>query len=534
VTADRLGRPALRCATNPEPASPAPEPAAPHPRPRASGTGRAGTPPAPAGVGDRVGALRVWIVAHLAGRTDGYLPLVLVALAAIAIGHAMARHKVSDFGGARPWLVVAVVLVVLALLLPRVLERRLPGRVTETLLLVAMGAAMTLGAWQILTVPDLLPLPGPAGRPLEGADARTLVVVAWLLAVTGLRREAPLGRLHTPVFLGVMLVLGAWLINVMWSPPIDVWVFQRDAALRLADGLNPYAMDFPNIYGHDDYYGEGVVVDGRVTYGYPYMPVTLLFYLPAELLVHDPRAGNLVALIAAAALIAWSRPGRIGRGAAGMLLLTPTVLHLLRYSWTEPIVLLLLAATVTAAVRAPRATGIFLGLFLTAKQFCLVAVPVALLLLRPGGTRREAGRLVVSTIVGAAIGVVPFLLWDVPAFTKAIVEIAAHTAMRFDSLGFGPEIANMAGGDVPGWVPFAAAGIAVLLALLRAPWTPSGFAIATGLAILAFFIVARQAFPNYYFLVVGAIAIGIAAAAPAARATPPPVGAGPPADGTTR
>ena len=32
-----------------------------------------------------------------------------------------------------------------------------------------------------------------------------------------------------------------------------------------------------------------------------------------------------------------------------------------------------------------------------------------------------------------------------------------------------------------------------------------------------FFILARQAFPNYYFLIVGALAIAIAAAAPAAR-----------------
>ena len=77
--------------------------------------------------------------------------------------------------------------------------------------------------------------------------------------------------------------------------------------------------------------------------------------------------------------------------------------------------------------------------------------------------------------------------------------------------------ATLAGGDVPGWLPFTAAGLAVLLCLVVAPWTPSGFALSTAVALFVFFILARQAFPNYYFLIVGALAIAIAAAAPAAR-----------------
>ena len=56
-----------------------------------------------------------------------------------------------------------------------------------------------------------------------------------------------------------------------------------------------------------------------------------------------------------------------------------------------------------------------------------------------------------------------------------------------------------------------AAGLAVLLCLVVAPWTPSGFALSTAVALFVFFILARQAFPNYYFLIVGALAIAIAA-----------------------
>ena len=346
---------------------------------------------------------------------------------------------------------------------------------------------------------------------------RSLVVVAWILAITGLRREAPLGRWQMPALIAVVGILGIWLIKVMTDPPIDVWVFQRDAAQHLLSGANPYAMDFPNIYDHTRYYGEGVVVDGRVTYGYPYLPVTLAFYVPTEAIAADPRFGNLAALLLAAGLIAWAHRGPVARGALGMLLLTPTVLFILRYSWTEPVVLLALAATVAAAVRAPRLTGIALGLFLTAKQYCLLAVPLALLLLRRQDGRRGAVALAAGAIVAGALATIPFALWDLPAFTKAIVEIQSHTAMRMDSLGFGPIVATLAGGDVPGWLPFTAAGLAVLLCLVVAPWTPSGFALSTAVALFVFFILARQAFPNYYFLIVGALAIAIAAAAPAAR-----------------
>ena len=288
------------------------------------------------------------------GRDDRPLALVLAAIAAIAIGHAMSLHHRSDFPGFLPWIGGALVLLVLALVQPRAIDRVAPRISREALLLAVLAVGITWGAWELLTVPDELPIPGPAGRWLEGSDARTLVVVAWILAITGLRREAPLGRWQMPALIAVVGILGIWLIKVMTDPPIDVWVFQRDAAQHLLSGANPYAMDFPNIYDHTRYYGEGVVVDGRVTYGYPYLPVTLAFYVPTEAIAADPRFGNLAALLLAAGLIAWAHRGPVARGALGMLLLTPTVLFILRYSWTEPVVLLALAATVAAAVRAQR------------------------------------------------------------------------------------------------------------------------------------------------------------------------------------
>ena len=54
------------------------------------------------------------------------------------------------------------------------------------------------------------------------------------------------------------------------QPGVDVCVFQRDAADALLAGRNPYAITFPDPYGPArGLYGEGVVKDGRTTWGYP-------------------------------------------------------------------------------------------------------------------------------------------------------------------------------------------------------------------------------------------------------------------------
>ena len=134
---------------------------------------------------------------------------------------------------------------------------------------------------------------------------------------------------------------------------------------------------------------------------------------------------------------------------------------------------------------ARRRTLFRLGAGLTA-LFVVVAVPLALLLLRRQDGRRSAVVLAAGALVAGALATIPFALWDLPAFTKAIVEIQSHTAMRMDSLGFGPIVATIAGGDVPGWLPFTAAGLAVLLCLVVAPWTPSGFALSTAVALFVF------------------------------------------------
>ena len=58
---------------------------------------------------------------------------------------------------------------------------------------------------------------------------------------------------------------------------------------------------------------------------------------------------------------------------------------------------------------------------------------------------------------------------------------------------------------------FLAAGLAVGLALWRLPRTPAGFSAAIATTFFAFFLFNKQAFCNYYFFVVGALCVTVAA-----------------------
>ena len=89
-------------------------------------------------------------------------------------------------------------------------------------------------------------------------------------------------------------------------------------------------------------------------------------------------------------------PRALGALAAGLYLFTPRNLFVLEQSWTEPFVVLFLAATVWCAARHPRVAPYVLGLFLAVKQYAVLALPLALLIGRPpmslAGLRRRSCR----------------------------------------------------------------------------------------------------------------------------------------------
>ncbi len=411
---------------------------------------------------------------------------------------------------------------------------------TLTLVLSAVGvAAWRLGRWTLRAEAVLAVLLGGAvllqlrefvqthpGMYLHLSGPWPYADVYWALGgealVVGALLAAPdrARRWLVPALLGLHLFLGAWMLRTSPAPYIDVFVFEAQGADALMAGTNPYAMTFPNIYGHGDFYGPGLVENGRLLFGFPYPPLSLYFSTLSKWLTTDPRWAQVTALALAAGFMAYARGGRLGAGAAALLLMTPRGLFVLEQAWTEPFLVCLLAASVFCACRFPRALPYVFGLLLAVKQYTVFLVPLVLLL-TPLRGRALWGLLwrAGATALGVSL---PLIVINVPAFIRSVVTLQLDQPFRTDALSYLAWWVSQGNAQPPVWVAFAGVAVAIALALWRAPRTPAGFAASVALVYGVFFALNKQAFSNYYYFVVGALCVALAAHS---RTSAPPTGA---------
>jgi hypothetical protein len=447
---------------------------------------------------------------HLA-RPDSRLGVLLAAVGAVMIGAAI---NVFDGYGRPPafvWLTIAVSAVFLAVVVPThrtleaVLRRALPG-------MLVVGLVFQLR--DMIRIVPARPFAAVVWEP-------TFLLAACGVAVAGLAVACLPGAwryLGVVALLGIHAALGVWTIRLQAapSPPIDVFLFQRDAVAALLAGVNPYSITFPNPYGSAAYYGPGMVVDGRLTFGFVYPPLSLFLSTLGQWIGGDVRYAQLGAMTLAAVFMATTRRGPLGGLAAGLYLFTPRNLFVLEQSWTEPFVVLFLAATVWCAARTPRVAPYTLGLYLAVKQYAVLALPLALLLTRPPMRLRGFWGLALRAVAVAAVVTLPLALLDLTGFLRAVVLLQFVQPFRPEALSYLGLWAGPTGQPPfgPG-VAFAVAAAVGALALWRVGRTPSGFALAVSALFLAFFVLNKQAFANYYFFVIGALCVAVAAADPA-------------------
>lgn len=333
------------------------------------------------------------------------------------------------------------------------------------------------------------------------------VVAALLVMLPRSRATWPLAL----VMIGVHAWLGTWVIQHSPSPSIDVHIFQRDGVEALLQGRNPYALTFPDIYSHSNYYGAGLSVDGQLQFGFPYFPLSLLAAVPGEVLAHDPRYSQLAAIELTALLLVLARPAGLGAIAAALHLTSPRIFFVLEQSWTEPFVVLGAAAVVVAACRAPRLTPWLFGAFVAIKQYLVFALPAAVLLVgRRDGMSGVMKLLTKAAVVGGAI-TLPFVLWDVTAFVKSVVTLQVYQPFRSDALSYLAWWVSLGHPAPSTAIPFGLASAAAAIAVWRLPRTAAGFAAALALTFLVFFAFNKQAFANYYAFALGMLFLAVAA-----------------------
>ncbi len=305
---------------------------------------------------------------------------------------------------------------------------------------------------------------------------------------------------------GLILLHGVIAIVVCkhWLPEIDTYTFQRDACRNLLHGIDPFGATQADIYGSRyNFYGTGMVVDGRVQVGFQYPPLTLFGALPGYLL-GDVRYSYILAVMISAGLLFAMAPNSRSFWIAALLLLSPLTFFVEIMCWTEPLVLLTLSATLYAAISRRWWLPIALGLFLASKQYNVLALPFLAGLVQPFHWKSYK-KLVGGAALVAAATVLPFALWNFHGLWRDLVLFHLAQPFRPQSLSFA----------VP-YPIFLKIGPVLLLvfivwAMTKRTRNAAMFAAGYAVAVLLLLSTSKQAFCNYYFLIAQAFLLGVAA-----------------------
>lgn len=453
---------------------------------------------------NRFGAPLCWSEA----RDDTSTSALCYLGAAVALGFAIQQANGS-------WSPLAIPLLAAALLLTAFGVARIPVAAVDRhqRWILPVAFALALG-FQLAVLQSswpasyLRPPPGHGLVPLS----RLLVLIALTCGAALLaRREDRLAKhVQVAAIVGLHFAAGVWIIEHAPAPWVDVDYFHRSAVKALLAGESPYSQTIPNIYGHTEFYGEGLVKDGRVQAGFPYPPLSLLFSLPSALLTGDHRYSGLVAMAGAAVLMSYARPGTTGVLAAAVFLLTPRTFFILEHGWTEPFAVLLLALTAFAAVRFAAWLPWTVAALMSIKQYMLLGT-VALLLAVPREDFAQRVRRIAAIAIAFGLAcALPFLFWDPRGFVNDVLLIQLVQPFRTDALSFLADYARRTGvRPSPAWAIVPVLGAQALI-LWRAPRTAAGMCGGFALTFGLFFAFNKQAFANYYALVIGALCCAVA------------------------
>ncbi|WP_374457049.1 hypothetical protein [Nocardioides sp.] len=306
---------------------------------------------------------------------------------------------------------------------------------------------------------------------------------------------------------GALHVLYVWDVH----PDIDVGYFVRDSTAALLDGRNPWALTFHNPYTAAEtarLWAEEFVDGDRILLGYPYLPGSLVAYLPGHV-VGEVRLASVAALLVATALVWRMTTDLVGRILVTTLPLTALALLTSVNYWIEPALVLGVALLAWSARRGSRVGGAAaVALLLSTKQYAVVWLPLERLVRRTIGVRA-----LLAGVGAAALLVVAGFLWAPAEFWQAVVRAQLVQPYRADSISLAVDLVDV---GVP--IPAVVLSVSSLLAgLAIAAWVrataPAGatwLVLGIGLSLLGTVLLSKQAFTNYYFLIHACAVFGAA------------------------
>ena len=389
------------------------------------------------------------------------------------------------------------------------------------------GLSRYLGLVQVLAVVIFVSSLYVMVLPRTAASLVTFGVVAVVVAASITWNAVARGSWvpYATLIVGVSLALLIGLFASMArKDAVDVMLFQSEAANALVAGNSPYEIRFDNPYTPEQtqrFYDPSLVVDGVLQFGYPYPPLSLIVVAPFEVLIEEVRVAYALALIATGIVVVAISPTYHGRLMSAAFLGMSPGLYVVRFGWTEPILMLAASLAVLAASRRSRAAPYLVGLAVGLKQYAVLLLPAALLLIERPWSMRKVAREMWPSLAVVVVTTLPFLIWSPSDFIHSVVRVQFVQPFRIDSLALPAAVARTIGSPPPELVLAgqAAAVIGVVFVVLwRSPIGPHGFAISSAAILLALMVFSKQAFPNYYILPIALLFSGAAACLPGPHA----------------
>ena len=190
-----------------------------------------------------------------------------------------------------------------------------------------------------------------------------------------------------------------------------------------------------------------------------------------------------------------------------VFLFMPRSLFVIEQSWTEPLVTVTMAAfaLAVAAGRGPLVTGAAFGLWLSSKQYVVLALPLVARLRRL--PLRAWG---VAVALGALIAL-PFMIWNLEGVLNNLVIFFLKSDARADSNSVFGLVYALTGQQIP-WAVVLLFWIGALAWFTwRMPRNLPGMLFSTAGLWLFFFLMGKQAFMNYFHLIACTLLLAVAA-----------------------
>lgn len=448
--------------------------------------------------------------------------LVLVEAGAAVLAIAALAVSRGEYGP----IALALITAALALSLTTALAGRRgpapPGGGVAPVRLLG-GAAVLSCLWHVA-----LP-PGSHLDPPQPLAFRVPAALAAVVCATWLLPSVPRWLARSRFWIAAACFAAMAVAVILYSPLpfIDVWWIQQLGARALLHGVDPYAITYPNYYGHTLWYAPELIENGRIAF-YPYPPLTLGLGALAFAVAGDVRwALALLVLLAGWLVRRAGRGSTLAETAALALLFQPVSFLIVEKAWTEPAMLAGAGLTACAMLRRERDggsaswTAVAAGLLCASKQYApLVAIPLAFAL----PPRRRAAVVALAAAIAVAT-VLPFAIWDPAELWRDLVEAQVLQPFRMDALSWLVAAARAVGRPLPSAIGILAVG-AVLLATVRPRAAVDQALRAASAGLLALFAFNKQAFANYYWLAAGLLLLAAVVTAERARAAAPAPGDG--------